>query len=1272
MKKLYPFQSRGLLAFALFYLVTLFFSVPAFAKVSVAYSMMQDTCSPISTLPCASLEVPTPYSLTFDSSLNNSILDKDGLGTGFTTVNTYSGARLSADGQPTNAAIPGYEPSKISIAGGRLLLTAGKGIDYLTNNNQINILGAKIAPAGKLQLETDIVNPLNGTQSQQAGLWFGLNDKTFVKLTISGNKVELRKELNDVSATGNADQRITAAISGLNTKTVRLRIVIDSLQNTVEGFYSTDGGVNYLSAGATYASPSLSISGMGLTTAGAYAGIYATYRNATSAVTYAFDNFSIQSFAAPVVPVSQTVNINFQPSTSSIPAGYLADTGLPFDSTRKYGWISPTTGSPVNLSANMRARTSTGDARQLTLVQMQASASGQVPGTWEYAVANGLYRVTISAGDSGYYDSTNQLNIEGLPTIADFTGSASNKYKTATAVVQVNDGKLTIDATGGVNTKMNYITFEPATTVTDVTKPTTTARFVGTAKGTNTYEDQAQVFLSATDAGGSGLATFQYSLNNAAYVDYKAPFVVTAPGTYSMNVNAVDGNGNQTVNTYNFTVVAAPTNGAYMVLKNMDNFPSNDRLVFSLIQAPWRRVSPDTTPYNANHDKVRLRINNKGTGKLTVSNLKLSNVSSWKIVSVGTDTLAKVPFSVNTGAYTDVTIQFKAKDAASRLKVFTDTLTITSNDSAFAVKKVILSGIWQKEGEGVNEPYAQQIITAFGFGTTVGYAHDDNGNKGTTKMPSSSEINGAFFTKADPARPITVVQVAAYHGCCSAVESIRYYKKGSTSSSNIVTHNNLDGQSVLPRITGSSTNLAQATFDPTGVFGFKVGSSNSDRTQNFNGLIGIRFLKAFDGAGNIIPNAYFLDCDYLGTSFTNYDYQDNIYYVENIKPDSGTVYNSILGSVPVTAVNFNTTLVNNTSVYQLNLKNLGQTYPNGTSDPVTNLKSAQIVGPNASEFSIPAFGASTLNAQATRTVNVTFKPTSIGIKNATLLVNYNSAASPLRIPLYGVANTSTQMVNVVKRIKGGSDVNVTIGGLPYEADKNYRKGSIKLDKQTITSEVLSTDIDTLYQTYLSAAADLAETRYEIPITNGSYLLRMHFVENYWTAPGQRVFGINVENVPVLTNFDIFNEVGYRRALVKDFATTVNDGVLTIKFNPTANRVGIAGLEIFNLQDVPMFSAFASSFTNAPVSLQKTFIAYPNPNLGDMVNLQLSNFGKQEKVNIAITDTWGKPIQQHTLTTDESGNINTPITFRKALTKGVYIINAVSASGTRLYSKLIVQ
>ncbi|NCD72411.1 malectin domain-containing carbohydrate-binding protein [Mucilaginibacter agri] len=975
------------------------------------------------------------------------------------------------------------------------------------------------------------------------------------------------------------------------------------------------------------------------------------------------------------------VSINFQTAAAPIPDGFIADVGLAFDATRGYGWINTKTKLPEDHTANMRFRQTTDDLKLRTLVQMQATTLGQTPGNWEYAIPNGKYLVTISAGD-GTYDNDSQINAEGLPVITDFISTPSMKFTTGTVLVQVNDGRLTIDAKGGLNTRMNYIIIAPAPAkpVADAIKPTASLRVVGSLASPGVYKTTAKVYIKANDQGGSGLASFQYAMNGSAYKDYISPMTLTVGAAYAITVKVTDGNGNQTITgPYNFTISTTPAAGRLMTLKNLDNFPSNDRLVASRIQTPWRRTSPDTTPYNANHDKVKLRISNKGTGNLTIGRLKLSNPASWKIVSLATDTNLTLPLVMTPQTYADVTIQFIGNNVGTRVKMLYDTLTVVSDDSIAPVKKVNLTGIWQVAGESTNEPFAQQLMDAFGFKTVIGYGHDDGDINGTTRVPNSDEVTtNGYFLAADPSKPVTVLQVAAYHSCCNAVESFKYFYKGKTSTTSIITHNNLYGQSILPYKVGSTTSLAQATFTPAAggtSFGFKVGSSSSDRTQNYNGLIGIRFYKAVDSDGKIIPNAYFMLCDYLNTPFTNYDYQDNVYYIDNITPESGSPHYSNLASTP-SAVNFAPVLVGNAASVGITLNNTGKNYADSSTDPAIKITSAIIVGPNSAEFSVGTVKSS-LNIQTGTPVNITFKPTSAGIKNAALMVNY-STAPPLRIPLYGIGNTSTTTVNIVKRIKSGSDVAMTVGGKTYEADKSYRSGSTKLDVQTVSTPISSTDDDQLYQSYLSSGVDLGTTNYEIPLANGNYMVRMHFAENYWTASASRIFNISMENIQVLGNFDIFGEVGYRSALVKDFSTTVSDGALSIKMVAAVNRNSLAAIEIFQVINTTTMAKvsladkqFLTTDSAATISAIRSVTLYPNPNAGNIVYLKAANFAKQQAVTVNISNMLGTLIQTQVFITGDTGEAVVTIPITKKLEKGVYLVNTYSSTGVT-YGKLLVK
>jgi hypothetical protein len=522
--------------------------------------------------------------------------------------------------------------------------------------------------------------------------------------------------------------------------------------------------------------------------------------------------------------------------------------------------------------------------------------------------------------------------------------------------------------------------------------------------------------------------------------------------------------------------------------------------------------------------------------------------------------------------------------------------------------------------------------------------------------------------------------MAAYHSCCGTSERIQWYPKGATAFTTLFTHYLEDGQSLLPRLSNSSTTtaptIASRTFNPTTAFGLKTGTANSDRTKNFEGKLGMRIWKAIDSNGNLIPNTYIIGSDYLGTTFTNYDYQDNIYYIQNIRPETGTAYYSELAAQPssVSFANVNTGSSGNTSA---NLKNMGTSYPDNISDPAIQIQRVEVVGPNATEFSASMPPVTSLAIQATTGVPVRFSPVTPGIKNAALMVYYNNSKSPLRIPLYGISNSNTTTVSNIRRIKSSSSSSVVIAGQTWEADINFRQGNAKLDIQNPKSDVAGTDEDVLYQTYLSSNANFDEMRYEIPIENGNYMIRMHHVENVWQAAGLRVFNVTIENQLKFSFLDIFKEVGYRAAVVKDYETTVTDGVLSLKFNPSSDRLAIAGLEIFKVSSTQALTVqsietlSSNQVLNRLLPGLKIMKTYPNPNLGDRVYVDLENFGFRENVTIQMHDIMGRLIKTVKGITDDEGSLNIELTLGMPLNKEIYIIRASSPSGIK-QSKIIIE
>jgi hypothetical protein len=171
------------------------------------------------------------------------------------------------------------------------------------------------------------------------------------------------------------------------------------------------------------------------------------------------------------------LRVNFQDSPTVPPSGYVRDFGEGYAPRNRadqgcgltYGWVVPGTATPLDLSQNGRNRNDLGaglsDLRLATLMHMQADDIS-VPfngkkeeGAWEVALPNGSYRVTVGVGDVTQIDSVHQINVEDQPAFfgGGFVPNATTKFANATRTVTLADGRMTVTAAGGTNTKINYI-----------------------------------------------------------------------------------------------------------------------------------------------------------------------------------------------------------------------------------------------------------------------------------------------------------------------------------------------------------------------------------------------------------------------------------------------------------------------------------------------------------------------------------------------------------------------------------------------------------------------------------------------------------------------------------------------------------------------------------------------------------------------------------------------------------------------------------------------
>lgn len=351
---------------------------------------------------------------------------------------------------------------------------------------------------------------------------------------------------------------------------------------------------------------------------------------------------------------------------------------------------------------------------------------------------------------------------------------------------------------------------------------------------------------------------------------------------------------------------AADATGPALGLQNMDGAPFNNRLIFNHIE------EQNPTYGDATHNTATLRLTNSGSSTLTITGITLSN-PVWYVTN-----LPRMPMQIAPGGSYDLQLKFQTGVGPTHSDnqtndtqtengwapnkaggVYTGTLTITSDDASRPTRTVQLAGYWQMQTENENEPGLQTIVNLLaGYQTVISNTQQPNFPEGaTTPTYYGEEVVSPYWNIADPSQPISVLQLDGFHNEADLTQTppvltepvVDWYVQGSSTHTKLFTDATDHGQTLFPQAL-NSTSTASATFNPgSSTFGWLLDGNYSDDTKNTVGGGGghhVRFYPVRDQSGNLIPNTWLACLDYGSTTFENYDFQDIVLLITNMRPSA--------------------------------------------------------------------------------------------------------------------------------------------------------------------------------------------------------------------------------------------------------------------------------------------------------------------------------------------------------------------------------------------------
>lgn len=230
---------------------------------------------------------------------------------------------------------------------------------------------------------------------------------------------------------------------------------------------------------------------------------------------------------------------------------------------------------------------------------------------------------------------------------------------------------------------------------------------------------------------------------------------------------------------------------------------------------------------------------------------------------------------------------------------------------------------------------------------------------------------------------------------------------------------------------------------------------------------------------------------------------------------------------------------------------------------------------------VPAQGSLPGGGTANVIITVDRQNLANGLYDGTIDISTNGGPGQIDL-LLAVGN-----LTAVYRMNAGATSNFTDqAGNVWNRDQAYTAGSggyVGGSTYSATHSIENTTDDVLYQ---SERYEMSAYRFDL--ANGNYEVLLHFAEIYHTAANRRVFSVKIENDWVLSDYDIFADVGANAATKKLFHVPVTDGRLGIEFSATIDAAKISAIEILSTASTPLLAVSPTALDFGAVTTSLTF------------------------------------------------------------------------------------